>query len=116
MKVRRWCGYLAHHHCKQQQQPTPLALNRRIQAPRLKNHRRKDLRLVRGQKTSCSERSELPKRMYPKDGETDYEAPEARRIVRKAGKKENERAFIFKKLVFRLFRKLKRQGTVNKSY
>ena len=54
--------------------------------------------------------------MYPKDGEIDYETLKVRRIVRKAGKEENERAFIFKKPVFRPLRKLKGQGTVNKSY
>ena len=45
--------------------------------------------------------------MYLKDGETDYEALEARRIVRKASKEENERAFVFKKPVFRPLRRLK---------
>jgi len=38
--------------------------------------------------------------MYSKDGEINYEALKVKRIIRKVNKKENERAFIFKKLVF----------------
>ena len=44
--------------------------------------------------------------MYLKDGEIDYEALKARRIVRKANKEKNERAFVFKKPVFRPLRRL----------
>jgi len=44
--------------------------------------------------------------MYLKDNETNYEAPEIRRIIWKAGKEENERVFILKKPVFRPFRRL----------
>jgi len=54
--------------------------------------------------------------MYPEDGETNYEAPEARRIVQKANKEKNERAFVFKKPVFQPLKRLEGQGTVNKSY
>jgi len=54
--------------------------------------------------------------MYLKNNETDYEALKVRRIIRKAGKEENERAFVFKKPVFRPLQKLKRQSTVNKNY
>ena len=54
--------------------------------------------------------------MYPKNGETNYETPKIKRIIRKANKKENERTFILKKPVFRPLRKLKEQSTINKSY
>jgi len=54
--------------------------------------------------------------MYLKDGEINYEALEIRRIIQKADKEENERAFVFKKPVFQPLRKLKEQGTINKSY
>jgi len=54
--------------------------------------------------------------MYPKNDETNYEAPEIKRIIRKAGKEKNERAFIFKKPVFQPLKRLEKQGIVNKNY
>jgi len=54
--------------------------------------------------------------MYLKNSETDYEALKVRRIIRKASKEENERAFVFKKPVFRPLRKLEKQDTVSKGY
>jgi len=44
--------------------------------------------------------------MYLKDSETNYKALEIKRIIQKADKKENERAFVYKKPVFRLLQKL----------
>ena len=82
-------------------------MNRRILTLRLKNHRRTDLRLIKGQKTSYSKRSELFKRMYSKDSENNYKALKTKRIIRKANKKKNERAFVFKKPIFQPLRKLK---------
>ena len=45
--------------------------------------------------------------MYSENNEIDYEALKVRRIIRKADKEENERAFVFKKPVFWPLRRLK---------
>jgi len=53
--------------------------------------------------------------MYLKDNKTNNEAPEARRAIQENGKEGNERACVYKSLVFRPPRKREGQGTANKS-